>query len=55
MSTWGTVRAEEKGISGVQEAEQWFGINEFEQMASWLDQEARLYDPDADYAKAPIK
>jgi hypothetical protein len=32
-------------------AEQWFGINEFEQAATWLDQEACLYYPDSDYAR----
>ncbi len=35
------------------DAEQWFGINELQQMASWLDQEARLFHPDSDYAKVP--
>ena len=34
-------------------AEQWFGIKELDEAATWLDQEARLYYPDSDYAKAP--
>ena len=52
QSKWaGGVRVWLGGSPNKCKAEQWFGINEFEQMATWLDQEACLYYPGSDYAR----